>query len=123
MKINRGTSLIIIGSNLDEFLSENAIIDKATIVAGHRVTAWQVVQDVEAQGGKMSGRITVDSSVCHGRPCIRGLRYPVEKVLEWLASGMTTEEILADYGDLEREDIWAVLSYAAHLVRVMNHIF
>jgi uncharacterized protein (DUF433 family) len=42
----------------------------------------------------------------------------VENVLEWLASGMSTEEILADYEDLEREDILAALSYAAHLTHV-----
>ncbi len=66
----------------------------------------------------MSDRITIDPSVCHGKPCIRGLRYPVENVLEWLASGMTTEEILSDYEDLEREDILAALSYAARLTRV-----
>lgn len=66
----------------------------------------------------MRERITVNPSVCHGKPCIRGLRYPVENVLEWLASGMTTEEILADYADLEREDILAALSYAARLTHV-----
>lgn len=66
----------------------------------------------------MSDRITIDPAVCHGKPCIRGLRYPVEIVLEWLASGMTTEEILRDYEDLEREDILAVLSYAARLAHV-----
>ncbi|MDD5296806.1 MAG: DUF433 domain-containing protein [Rhodocyclaceae bacterium] len=66
----------------------------------------------------MIPRITVDPLVCHGKPCIRGLRYPVENVLEWLAGGMTTEEILADYEDLEREDILAVLSYAARLAHV-----
>ena len=58
----------------------------------------------------MSDRITVDPLVCQGKPCIRGLRYPVENVLEWLANGMTTEEILADYEDLEREDILAAVS-------------
>ena len=59
----------------------------------------------------MSDRITIDPAVCHGKPCIRGLRYPVENVLEWLASGMTTDEILKDYEDLEREDVLAALSY------------
>ncbi len=63
-------------------------------------------------------RITLDPAVMGGKPCIRGLRYPVESVLEWLASGMTPEEILADYEDLEREDILAALSYAARLVHV-----
>jgi uncharacterized protein (DUF433 family) len=66
----------------------------------------------------MSDRITIDPAVCHGKPCIRGLRYPVENVLEWLASGMSTEEILRDYEDLEREDILAALSYAARLTHV-----
>ena len=66
----------------------------------------------------MIDRITIDPAVCHGKPCIRGMRYPVENVLEWLASGMTTEEILADYEDLEREDILAALSYAARLTHV-----
>ena len=68
----------------------------------------------------MTERITIDPSICHGKPCIRGLRYPVENVLEWLASGMNIEEILADYEDLEREDILAVLSYAARLAHVKS---
>ena len=59
----------------------------------------------------MINRITSDPAICHGKPCIRGLRYPVELVLEWLAGGMTIEEILTDYADLERDDILAVLAY------------
>lgn len=66
----------------------------------------------------MESRITVDPEVCHGKPCIRGLRYPVENILEWLAAGMTTEEILADYEDLEREDILAALAFAARMTHV-----
>ncbi|MFZ5503713.1 MAG: DUF433 domain-containing protein [Pseudomonadota bacterium] len=66
----------------------------------------------------MTDRITIDPAMCHGKPCIRGLRYPVETVLEWLASGMTTEEILHDYEDLEREDILAALTYAARLTHI-----
>ena len=66
----------------------------------------------------MTSRITVDPSICHGKPCIRGLRYPVQDVLRWLASGMSMEEILVDYADLEREDILAVLDYAARLAHV-----
>lgn len=65
----------------------------------------------------MSNRITRDPALCHGKPCIRGLRYPVESVLNWLASGMSIEEILADSPDLERDDILAALAYAAQLVR------
>ena len=59
-------------------------------------------------------RITLDPSICHGKPCIRGLRYPVENILEWLASSMTIEEILADYEDLERADIRAALDALKH---------
>ena len=66
----------------------------------------------------MSNRITSDPAICHGKPCIRSLRYPVESVLEWLAGGMTIEEILADYPDLERDDILAALAYAARLAHV-----
>jgi uncharacterized protein (DUF433 family) len=67
---------------------------------------------------KLAGRITIDPEICHGKPSIRGLRYPVETILELLSSGMTTEEILADYEDLEREDILAVLSFAARLSQI-----
>jgi uncharacterized protein (DUF433 family) len=41
-------------------------------------------------------RITIDPEICHGKPCIRGLRYPVENILEWLSSGMTIADILED---------------------------
>lgn len=54
-------------------------------------------------------RITIAPDICHGKPCIRGLRYPVEFLLELLSSGMTHEEILADYDDLEEADILAAL--------------
>jgi uncharacterized protein (DUF433 family) len=63
-------------------------------------------------------RITLDPAICHGKPCIRGLRYPVENLLELLAGGMSIEQILADYEDLEREDILAALSYAARFIHV-----
>lgn len=58
-------------------------------------------------------RITVDPSICHGAPTIRGMRLRVQDVLELLASGMTYEEILTDYDELERGDILAVLEFAA----------
>ena len=60
-------------------------------------------------------RITVDPEICHGKPCIRGLRYPVESILELLSSGMTTDQVLADYRDLEREDILAALAFASRM--------
>jgi len=58
-------------------------------------------------------RITSDPAVCHGQPTVRGLRYPVETLLELLAAGMTVEEVLADYPDLEREDVLAALEFGA----------
>ncbi|AFZ27725.1 hypothetical protein Cylst_5729 [Cylindrospermum stagnale PCC 7417] len=65
-------------------------------------------------------RISIDSNICHGKPCIRGLRYPVEFILELLSAGMSIEDILADYDDLEREDILAVLLFAARLSQVKS---
>lgn len=67
---------------------------------------------------KLAERITIDPDICHGKPSIRGLRYPVETILELLSSGMTTDEILADYEDLERDDILAALSFATRLSQV-----
>lgn len=67
---------------------------------------------------KLAERITTDPNICHGKPCIRGLRYPVELILELLSSGMTTEEILADYEDLEREDVLAALHFATRLSQI-----
>ncbi len=66
-------------------------------------------------------RITTHPDICHGKPCIRGLRYPVQSVLEWLAGGMTVADILADYPDLEADDIYAALAYAARLTQT-NHV-
>ncbi|MEO1518071.1 MAG: DUF433 domain-containing protein [Bacteroidota bacterium] len=65
-------------------------------------------------------RITIDPNVCHGKPCIRGLRYPVENILELLASGMTSTEILEDYEDLEEADLQACLLFAVELSKVKN---
>jgi len=65
-------------------------------------------------------RITIDPAICHGKPTVRGLRYPVETLLELLASDMTQEEILNDYEDLEAEDLKACLLFAAQLAKVKN---
>lgn len=65
-------------------------------------------------------RITIDQDVCHGKPSIRGLRYPVENILELLASGMTNDEILEDYEDLELADLQACILFAAKLSKVKN---
>jgi len=65
-------------------------------------------------------RITIDPEISHGKPTIRGLRYPVETILQLLGSGMSTEEILEDYEDLEKEDIMAALLYASRLTEVKS---
>ena len=62
-------------------------------------------------------RITSHPDVCHGKPCVRGLRYPVEFLLDLLAAGETPQEIVAEYPDLETDDLRAVLAYAARAVR------
>ena len=58
-------------------------------------------------------RITIDPEVAFGKPCIRGMRMPVSSVLDYLASGMTIEEILACFNYLEREDIYQALAFAS----------
>jgi uncharacterized protein (DUF433 family) len=63
-------------------------------------------------------RITMNPEICFGKPTIRNLRYPVEMLLDLLSGGMTHEEILADYPDLEENDILAALQFAAKLARV-----
>jgi uncharacterized protein (DUF433 family) len=65
---------------------------------------------------EIAPRITVEAGKMSGRPCIRGLRVRVKDVLDMLASGMSHEEILADFPYLEAEDIPAALSYAASQV-------
>jgi len=67
---------------------------------------------------ELLNRITINPNISFGKPTIRGLRYSVEWLLETLSSGMTNEEILADYEDLELADIQAVLLYAAKLSQV-----
>jgi len=58
-------------------------------------------------------RIITDPSICHGKPTIRGLRYPVKNLLELLASGMTIDEVVGDHPDLDRDDLLAALEYGA----------
>lgn len=67
-------------------------------------------------------RITISPTIAFGKPTIRGLRYSVEWLLELLSSGMSHEEILADYEDLELEDIYAVLTYATKLAQVKRTV-
>ena len=65
-----------------------------------------------AMSKDLLARITIRPEQCHGRPCIRGMRIRVVDVLEMLANGAKEDEILADFPDLERDDIRACLAYA-----------
>ena len=58
-------------------------------------------------------RITMDPAKCFGKPCLRGLRMPVASILRYLSSGMTVEDVLTEWPELEREDIYQALGYAA----------
>jgi uncharacterized protein (DUF433 family) len=60
-------------------------------------------------------RITIDPNICTGKPCIRGLRFPISRLLGLMASGETKETILKEYPYLEPEDIDEALEYAAYL--------
>lgn len=60
---------------------------------------------------RLQDRITVDPAICHGKPVIRGLRYPVGMIVELLSSGMTARQIIADYEDLEHEDVLAAIEF------------
>jgi uncharacterized protein (DUF433 family) len=72
----------------------------------------------KGEGAKMDfNRITIDAEKMGGLPCIRGLRIPVTTVVDMIAARMSEEEILADFPDLEREDIHEALRYAAAAVR------
>ena len=60
-------------------------------------------------------RITLNQDICHGKPTVRGMRYPVAMILDLLSAGMTSEEILSDYPDMEEADIRACLAYVTSI--------
>ena len=66
------------------------------------------------------GRITIDPAVCHGKPVIRNLRYPVESLLEYLAGGDSYDDVLAEFPDLEREDLQACIQFAAQSLKLRS---
>ena len=66
-------------------------------------------------------RITINPLVCHGKPTIRNKRYTVESMLEYLSAGDSIEELLAEFTDLEREDLLACLQYATKAVKVKSY--
>jgi uncharacterized protein (DUF433 family) len=65
-------------------------------------------------------RITIDPDICHGKPAIRHLRYPVESLLEYLAAGDTFEDLLEEFPDLVREDLQACMEFAAQSLKLKS---
>jgi uncharacterized protein (DUF433 family) len=65
-------------------------------------------------------RITINPEICHGKPTIRNMRYPVELILDLLSSGMTVSEIIVDYPALVEDDIKACLTFASRLTKVKS---
>ncbi|HMP75998.1 MAG TPA: DUF433 domain-containing protein [Kiritimatiellia bacterium] len=65
-------------------------------------------------------RITVDPSICHGQPVVRGLRYPVESLLEYLAGGDSMDDLLRQFPDLDRDDLLACIEFAAASIRLKS---
>lgn len=66
---------------------------------------------------ELLGRVTADTQVCGGKPCIRGTRIEIAIILDGLAEGLTPEQLLDHYPQLKREDVRAALAYAAELSR------
>jgi len=73
-----------------------------------------------AEQASLLSRITLNHDICHGKPTIRNMRYPVTMILDLLGAGMTAEEIIQDYPAIEPEDIQACLMYAARLSEVKS---
>jgi uncharacterized protein (DUF433 family) len=65
-------------------------------------------------------RITIDPAICHGKPVIRGMRYPVESLLEYLAAGDSIDEVLAEFPDLQREDLLACIEFATQTLKLKS---
>ena len=65
-------------------------------------------------------RITINPDICHGKPSIRNMRYPVEMILDLLSAGMTHKEILIDYPAMQEDDIRACLAYASRLIKIKS---
>ena len=76
------------------------------------------MSDSHSDTGNLLRRITIDADICHGKPVIRGLRYPVESILEYLAGGDDFDDVLAEFPDLDRLDLQACLLFAAQSLKL-----
>jgi len=80
-----------------------------------RITKQRIQDERSDEMSALLDRITIDPAINHGKPVIRGLRYPLETLLELLSADMSVDDILADYEDLEREDVLAAIAFADSL--------
>jgi uncharacterized protein (DUF433 family) len=101
-----------LGSDFDDFLREEGLLEEAQAVAAKRVTARHDLAGLAMPGLE---RITADPEVMGGRACIRATRVSVSLILNLTASGMTPEEIVEAYPYLETEDVSQALRYAVWL--------
>lgn len=81
-----------------------------------------ITDHIFAMSSRLS-RITIDPEICHGAPVVRGLRYPVVALLEYLAGGDSIEDVLGEFPDLERDDLLACIEFAASSLKLKsNHL-
>lgn len=81
-----------------------------------------IATNIDMSKNELLSRITINPEQCHGKPCIRGMRYTVASILEYLAAGDSIEDILAVFPDLESEDILACLAFAALAVNTKGSL-
>ena len=78
------------------------------------------MSDIPAVPATLLQRVTINPDICHGKPTIRGLRYPVESILEYLASGDSFADVLAEFPDLENEDLQACIQFATQSLKLKS---
>jgi uncharacterized protein (DUF433 family) len=78
------------------------------------------IADFRKRMSALLDRIIIDPEICHGKPCVRGLRFPVESVLEHLAGGDSFEDVLREFPDLEQDDLFACLDFARRALAVRS---
>jgi uncharacterized protein (DUF433 family) len=69
---------------------------------------------------ELLSRITMEPAICHGKPYLRGMRYPVETILAYLAGGDSVDDLLAEFPDLEREDILACHEFSRRILNARS---
>jgi uncharacterized protein (DUF433 family) len=90
------------------------VLRQASKNAKEGLACFHPIQTIQCAMSALAGRITIDPEVCRGKPCVGGLRHPVDAMLEYLAEGDTIEDVLLEFPDLERDDLLACLEFALH---------